>query len=227
MVRFVRSRNMSSRSRWLCVATCRSRADSGRHDWHRSITGALHCTHPARDLCGDTMGIIGFGNIGQRVAGLAKAFGMKVLAAERKGSASIRSGRIEFSRVLEQSDIVSLHCPLTDETRYLIGEDELRSMKRDAILINCANGELLDNTALSRALTGGIIGGRWIGRCGGGNPRESVAELASPQPYSHAACGIGEESGYPGVSSATGRQPRSVRGWKSAECEHRSEGRSA
>ena len=85
------------------------------------------------------MGIIGFGNIRKRVAGLAKAFGMKVLAAERKGSASIRSGRIEFSRVPEQSDIVSLHCPLTDETRYLIGEDE-RSMKRDAILINCAHG---------------------------------------------------------------------------------------
>jgi len=74
------------------------------------------------------------------VASLAKAFRMKVLAAERKGSASIRSGRIEFSRVPEQSDIVSLHCPLTDETRYLIGEDELRSMKRDAILINCAHG---------------------------------------------------------------------------------------
>ena len=75
---------------------------AGDTTWHRSTTGALHCTHPARDLCGDTMGIIGFGNIGQRVAGLAKAFGMKVLAAERKGSASIRSGRIEFSRVLEQ-----------------------------------------------------------------------------------------------------------------------------
>jgi glycerate dehydrogenase len=154
---------------------------AGDTTWHRSTTGALHCTHSARDLCGDTMGIIGFGNIGQRVAGLAKAFGMKVLAAERKGSASIRSGRIEFSRVLEQSYIVSLHCTVTDETRYLIGEDELRSMKRDAILINCAQGELLDNAAFP-CVDRGNYRGRWIGRCGGGNPCKSVAELASPQP---------------------------------------------
>ncbi len=127
--------------------------------WQRSTAGSLLCTHPARDLCGDIMGIIGFGGIGKRVAALARAFGMKVLVAERKGRAQVRSGRTEFPEVLHRSDIVSLHCPLTDETRGLIGEAELRSMKRDAILINCARGELVDNAALSRALTSGVIAG--------------------------------------------------------------------
>jgi glycerate dehydrogenase len=127
--------------------------------WQRSAAGSLLCAHPARDLCGDTIGIIGFGGIGKRVAGLAKAFGMKVLVAEHKGSVSVRPGRIEFQAVLHQSDIISVHCPLNAETRNLIGADELRLMKPSAILINCARGELIDNAALSDALSSGTIGG--------------------------------------------------------------------
>src|SRR5262249_13417568 len=116
--------------------------------WHHSAAGSLHCTRPARDLCGDTMGITGFGRIGKRVAGLAKAFGMKALASEHKGNSRLRSDRVEFSQILRQGDIISLHCPLTHETHHLIGEVELRSMKRDAILINCARGGLVDHAAL-------------------------------------------------------------------------------
>lgn len=127
--------------------------------WQRSATGSLLCIQPSKDLFGATIGIVGFGNIGRRVAALADAFGMHLLVADRKGSSNLRSGRIEFSLALQRSDIFSLHCPLNAETRGLIGAGELRCMKHDAILINCARGELVDNLALSVALSSGVIGG--------------------------------------------------------------------
>jgi len=127
--------------------------------WQRSAAGSLLYTRPARDLRGDVIGIVGFGNIGRRVAELGEGFGMKVLRAEHKDTSSVRPGRVAFLDVLQRSDILSLHCPLNADTRSLIGAEELRRMKSNAILINCGRGELIDNAALAEALKSGTIGG--------------------------------------------------------------------
>ncbi len=115
--------------------------------------------HPIGDIAGSTFGIVGFGSLGRRVAEIAKCFGAKVLVAERKGASGCRNGYTPFPSVLEQSDILSLHCPLTNETRNLIGAQELRKMKKSALLINTARGGLVDEEALLLALTEGTIGG--------------------------------------------------------------------
>ena len=104
------------------------------------------------------MGIIGFERIASERRVWQRCFGMKVVVAEHKGTKRPQSDRVEFSPVLRRSDIISLHCALTDETTYLVGEAELRSMKRDAIVINCVRGRLVNNAALSRALTEKVIG---------------------------------------------------------------------
>lgn len=115
--------------------------------------------HPIRDLHGATLGIVGSGSLGRGVARLAAAFGMRVLLAERKGAAEVRPGYTDFATVLREADALSLHCPLTPETRGLIGEAELRAMKPSALLINTARGGLVDEAALIRALTEGWIAG--------------------------------------------------------------------
>lgn len=115
--------------------------------------------HPIRDLHGATLTLVGGGSLGEGVARLAAAFGMRVLRAERKGATACRDGYVPFAMALAEADIVSLHCPLTPETLGLIGEPELRAMKRSALLINTARGGLVDETALVRALTEGWIGG--------------------------------------------------------------------
>jgi len=115
--------------------------------------------HPIRDLNGSTLGLIGRGSLGQGVARLAEAFGMKVLWGERKGASIVRGGYVAFERLLAEADVISLHCPLTAETRAMIGEAELQAMKRDALLINTARGGIVDETALVRALTEGWIAG--------------------------------------------------------------------
>jgi glycerate dehydrogenase len=113
------------------------------------------------DLHGATLGLIGSGSLGNGVARLAEAFGMRVLRAEHKGSTTTRPGYNEFSEVLRTADVLTLHCPLTSETHGLIGEAELRSMKPGALLINTARGGLVDEAALIRALRE-----RWIAGAG-------------------------------------------------------------
>jgi glycerate dehydrogenase len=115
--------------------------------------------HPIRDLHGATLGLIGSGALGDGVARLAEAFGMRVLRAERKGATEIRPGYTAFEDVLAEADAISLHCPLTAQTRHLIGEPELRQMKRSAMLINTARGGIVDEAALVRALQAGWIAG--------------------------------------------------------------------
>ena len=132
---------------------------SGR--WHESKTFCL-LDHPLSDLRGSTIGIIGYGTLGQSMAQLARAIGMEVLVAERKNERLVREGRTGFEEVLKNSDVISLHCPLTKETRDLIGSEELRLMKSDAVLINTARGGLLDDAALLDALKDGRIGGAGI-----------------------------------------------------------------
>ncbi|MDP3537690.1 MAG: D-2-hydroxyacid dehydrogenase [Azonexus sp.] len=115
--------------------------------------------HPIRDLHGATLGLIGSGSLGNGVARLAEAFGMRVLRAERKGAATVRPGYTAFAEVLARADVISLHCPLTPETKNLIGEAELQAMQRSALLINTARGGIVDEVALIRALKEGWIAG--------------------------------------------------------------------
>ncbi|MGB8855513.1 MAG: D-2-hydroxyacid dehydrogenase [Burkholderiales bacterium] len=115
--------------------------------------------HPIRDLFGSTIGIVGEGALGQGTAKIARAFGMKVLFADH---APPKAPDVEFTpldQVLAQSDIISLHTPLTPETRNMIGLAQFRQMKRSAILINTARGGLVDEVALVQALKEGLIAG--------------------------------------------------------------------
>ncbi|CAN5679707.1 D-2-hydroxyacid dehydrogenase [soil metagenome] len=115
--------------------------------------------HAIHDLHGGKIGIVGYGFMGQAVAALAGSIGMQVLVAERKHPAILREGRTEFAEVLRQSDVLTLHCPLTEETRNLIDVEEFKSMKREAILINTARGGLVREEALVEALEAGVIAG--------------------------------------------------------------------
>ena len=115
--------------------------------------------HPIRDLHGATLGLIGSGSLGNGVARLAEAFGMRVLRAEHKGAPALRPGYTDFEQVLREADAITLHCPLTPETEGMIGEVELRAMRRSALLINTARGGLVDEAALIRALRENWIAG--------------------------------------------------------------------
>ena len=104
------------------------------------------------DLHTRTLGIIGVGNIGKAITERAKAFGMRVLWAEREGKAPRNSDYTPFDQVLAQSDVLSLNCPLTPETRHLICERTLAKMQRKPLLINVARGAVVDPQAVYDAL---------------------------------------------------------------------------
>lgn len=115
--------------------------------------------HKIQDLHGSTLGIIGYGALGQAVAKLAAAFGMRIAIGEHKHARTIREGRTRFAELLRASDIVTLHCPLTLETRNLIGAAEFELMRAHALLINTARGGLVCESDLVEALRAGKIGG--------------------------------------------------------------------
>ncbi len=112
------------------------------------------------DLEGKTWGIIGMGTIGRRVAGLAQAFGCRVIFYSASGKSTCTDyERVEFDTLLQESDILSLHCPLSDRTRGLINKDALSKMKETAILVNVARGPVVDTQALYDALVADQISG--------------------------------------------------------------------
>lgn len=129
--------------------------------WQRASQFCLH-TREIHDLDGSTFGIVGHGALGRGVERLARAFGTEVLIAERKGAALTREGRTPFDETLRQSDLISLHVPLNDETRHMIGRAELALMKPTAVLINCARGGVVDESALVEALRAGAIAGAGV-----------------------------------------------------------------
>jgi glycerate dehydrogenase len=129
--------------------------------WQQSRQFCL-LTHELHDIKDSTFGIIGYGSIGKAMARLAESVGMRVLIAERRGAVDTRAGRIRFEDTLGLSDVISLHCPLNDETRDLIGASELKAMKRNALLINTARGALVDDAALIEALRNGQLAGAGI-----------------------------------------------------------------
>lgn len=111
-------------------------------------------------LCGKTVGIVGAGKIGKKVAELCKAFGCKVIAYNRStiNDNSIDE-QVSLEDLLKNSDIVSLHCPLTSETKGMIGKEQLKLMKETAILINTARGDVVKSADLAEALQNGTIAG--------------------------------------------------------------------
>ena len=115
--------------------------------------------YPIRDLYGATIGIVGEGVLGQGTASIARGFGMQVLFADHAPPKASGVVFTPFDEVLARSDVISLHVPLTAETRNMIGIEQLRRMKRTAILINTARGGLVDEQALAQALKEGLIAG--------------------------------------------------------------------
>lgn len=110
------------------------------------------------DLAGKNLGILGMGRIGQAVARRAEAFGMKILYHTRSGAKpEMPYPHVSFETLLMESDVLSLHVPLTDITRHLIGKTELSRMKKTAVVINTARGPIIDEAALAAALHDGTI----------------------------------------------------------------------
>jgi len=121
-------------------------------EWQKSAIFSL-VNFPHRELAGKKLGIIGYGNIGQAVSKMARGFGLEILIAARPGStAPFPKDRLPVNELLQQADIVSLHCPLTPATKNLINRQTLSLMKPTAFLINTARGALVDEAALLDAL---------------------------------------------------------------------------
>jgi glycerate dehydrogenase len=137
------------------------RADIEAGLWQKSERFCLF-GHPISDLAGSRLGLLGYGALGKSVAQIARAFGMEVIVHTRSPLADAAADGVReasFDEVLETSDIISLHLPLTPQTRELIGASQLIRMKRNALLINTARGGLVDETALADALRTGVIAG--------------------------------------------------------------------
>jgi glycerate dehydrogenase len=111
---------------------------------------------PIREARGLAFGIIGYGVLGRAAGSLAEAIGMKLMVAERRGDPP-REGRLEFDEVIARADVISVHCPLSPDTAGLINRRVLRSMKKDAVLINTARGGIVVGRDLADALRAGEI----------------------------------------------------------------------
>ena len=128
-----------------------------RGDWSHARQFCL-LDYPIMELAGKTLGIIGYGDLGRETARLAEAFGMTIVVAQ-SFSGSSHQGRLPLSELLPQSDVVSLHCPLSPQTEKLVDDAFLSQMKPGALLINTARGGLVDERALAEALRSGQLGG--------------------------------------------------------------------
>lgn len=133
-------------------------ADVAAGRWEASSRFCL-LDHPISDLAGSRLGIVGYGALGRKVAAIGRAFGMRVVVATRTAPVDPDVESVALPALLASCDVVSLHLPLNDSTRHLLGAAELASMKRTALLINTARGGLVDEAALAHALRTGAIGG--------------------------------------------------------------------
>lgn len=126
--------------------------------WQHSEVFCL-LDHPITELAGKTLGIVGYGELGRNVARVAEAFGMQTLISRKIGVEDTTEGRVPFEQLVGIADYISLHCPLTPETRHLIDEETLGAMKTSAYLINTARGGLVHPEALITALENDIVAG--------------------------------------------------------------------
>ncbi|HEY9533643.1 MAG TPA: D-2-hydroxyacid dehydrogenase [Mucilaginibacter sp.] len=132
--------------------------------WSRSVDFCFW-DYPLIELSGKTLGIIGFGTIGQKVADIAAAFDMQVIAHSRRQTDQSHRKNfkwVELDELLKQSDVVSIHCPLTPETQGLINAENLRKMKPSAFLINTSRGPIVNDVDLTDALNNNLIAGAGI-----------------------------------------------------------------
>ena len=129
-----------------------------RGDWCRCADFS-YMLSPQTELAGKTMGIIGLGNIGRAVAKIADAFGMRVVARTSKQADELPAyiTPMPMEQILAESDVLTLHCPLTADTQHLINADTLAQMKEGAILINTGRGPLIDEGAVADALNNGHL----------------------------------------------------------------------
>ncbi len=126
-------------------------------DWIKS-PDFCYWKKPLIELEGKKLGIFGYGNIGSRVASIAKAYGMTVLTCTRTPKPKIENP-VDFETLLKESDFITLHAPLTPETKYIINKESLSKMKHSAYLINTARGLLVNESDVAKALKSGIIAG--------------------------------------------------------------------
>ncbi|MGB5918066.1 D-2-hydroxyacid dehydrogenase [Arcobacter sp.] len=127
-------------------------------EWQKAKQFCFH-THSITDLKGSTLGIVGQGGLGKAVGNIGKALGMNVIYAERKDSKNIREGYTQFDKFLKESDIISLNCPLTNETRNLLTYKEFQKMSRTPLIINCGRGGLVNEVDIVKALNEKLISG--------------------------------------------------------------------
>ena len=127
---------------------------------YSSQSGFCNFDEKYNELSGKTWGIIGMGNIGRSVAKIAEAFGCKVIFYSASGNSTCTDyERVDLDTLLKESDVLSIHCPLSDRTRNLINRDTLKLMKKSAILINVARGPVVNDADLAEALNNGTIAG--------------------------------------------------------------------
>lgn len=141
----------------MAIAGLRNMTEGDRRSRNQETSAGIG----GREICGRTVGIIGLGKIGFTAAKLFQAFGARVIAYNRSRSQEAIDAGIEYKsleEVLQESDIVSLHLPLNDNTRGFISGEKLALMKKDAVFINCARGPIVDNAALAKALQAGELG---------------------------------------------------------------------
>lgn len=149
----------------LLLEICHHAGDHARSvrdgEWARNPDWC-YWHYPLIELAGKTLGVVGFGRIGQRTGQIARALGMRVLAFDEFPNPALEKEGVAYAsldRVLAESDVVSLHCPLTDKTKGMINRDSLSRMKDGAILINTSRGPLVDEAALAEALDSGKLRG--------------------------------------------------------------------
>lgn len=130
-------------------------------DWVKSQTFS-YFPLPLLELNGKTLGIVGYGSIGRRVADIAKAFGMRVLVHNRRAVNDNSVTQVDFDTLLREADFVSMHCPLNEDSRGMMNADAFAKMKKGAYFINTARGPLVDENALSDALISGKLAGAGV-----------------------------------------------------------------
>ncbi|MEX2606185.1 MAG: D-2-hydroxyacid dehydrogenase [Kiritimatiellia bacterium] len=137
---------------------------------------------PQRELAGKTLGLVGFGEIARAVARIAAAFGMKLLACtpHPEGKPEMGQDFVTLETLLAESDVVSLHCPLTEATQGLINEDRIAMMRPGAVLINTGRGGLLDEAAVAAALKEGVLGAALLDVLSSEPPRADNPLLSAP-----------------------------------------------
>ena len=125
-----------------------------RGDWNKS-SQFCYFDYPIYDIAGSNLGIVGYGALGKSIGKRAEALGMKILPYD----VFPQDGLVDFETVLRESDVITIHVPLTDQTRNMFGAEQFKKMKNHALLINTARGGLVDEAALLEALKAGEIGG--------------------------------------------------------------------